>query len=108
MNSEQAPSLLDTKLTSDVALDLILSIDISKYELYGVEGFIVHPEGHEASLDLIFDLSAVMNLGHEEKRQFIATFVRNRSNPKTLFEVHGGPVDEAETIDHRSDIKGIR
>jgi hypothetical protein len=97
MNSQQAISLLDARVNSDVALELILSIDTSKYEIYGVEGFIVRPEGHEASLDLIFDLSSVMNLSHDEKREFIATFVRNRSSPHTLFEVHGGPVDETET-----------
>ena len=92
MKSEEAAKLLNERLPSSRALEVMDSLDLENYEVYGVEGFLCHPNGdQEASLDLIFDLSSVfMNLSSKEKALFIRTFVANRARPNVLFEVYGG------------------
>jgi hypothetical protein len=90
MTSEQAAALLYKRIFATEAVALLEAIDLEKYEIYGVEGFVLFPNGNQqASLDLIYDLSQVMNLTNGEKALFLKTFVQNRSG-NTAFEVYGG------------------
>lgn len=90
MTNSKAAEMLNKRVSSEFAIEILTCVDSGETEIYGVEGFVLKSNGeYESRLDLMFDVSSIQNLTHEEKRLFVREFVERRAGNHVFSEVYG-------------------
>ena len=74
------------KLSADQAIAYLRKCSSDNIKVFGVDGFILVPEGYIASLDLILDLSEPPRTVDEAASQ-AEMFIKEHARPDVLFEV---------------------
>lgn len=74
------------KLSADQAIAYLEECRNGNVNVFGVDGFVVVPNGYVASLDLILDLSEPPRTVDEAASQALM-FIKEHARPDVLFEI---------------------